>query len=150
MIKLIANEAEMRQFGANIASLLHGGEIIELVGDLGSGKTTFVKGLASGLGISEDVQSPTYTLSREYEVNDNLKLVHYDFYRLESPGIMADDIHENAGRPGVITVVEWAGIVQDFLPIDRLTISIVAPTESTRRLLIESHGIKSMGIMKNL
>lgn len=150
MIKLISNEAEMRQFGTQMASLLRGGEIIELVGDLGSGKTTFVKGLANGLGIKEDVQSPTYTLSREYAVSENLKLVHYDFYRLESPGIMAEDIHENAGKPDVITVVEWAGIVQDILPIDRLTISIVSPTETTRRILIESHGVKSMGIMKSL
>lgn len=140
----------MKQFGTEIADLLKGGEVIELVGDLGSGKTTLVKGIASGLGITEDVQSPSYTISREYKAKNNLKLIHYDFYRLDAPGLMTHDIQENMGDPNVVTVIEWAGIVQNILPIDRLTMSIVAPSETTRRILIESHGIKSMAVAKML
>lgn len=147
---MIHNEAEMRQFGIDLAGLLKGGEIIELIGDLGSGKTTLVKGIAAGLGINEDVQSPSFTISREYKINDNLKLVHYDFYRLENPGLMTHDIQENMGDPKVITVIEWAGIVKNVLPVDRLTMSIVSPTETTRRILIESHGVKSMAVARML
>lgn len=147
---MISNEAEMKQFGFDIAKLLKGGEIIELIGDLGSGKTTLVKGMAKGLGVNEDVSSPSYTLSREYKLANDKRLVHYDFYRLENPGLMANDIHENAGNPNVITVIEWAGIVQDILPIDRLTLSIVSPQETTRRVLIESHGVKSMAVARML
>lgn len=150
MIKLINNEAEMKQFGIDLAGILKGGEIIELIGDLGSGKTTLVKGIAEGLGIEEDVQSPSFTISREYKINDNLRLVHYDFYRLENPGLMTHDIQENMGDPEVITIIEWAGIVKNILPIDRLTMSIVSPTETTRRILIEPHGVKSMAVAKLL
>lgn len=150
MIKDILNEAEMKVFGARIAKLLKGGEIIELVGDVGSGKTTFVKGLASGLGVTEDVQSPSFTISREYKARDGLKLLHYDFYRLDDPGLMAHEIHENVMDHSNITVIEWAGIVQDILPIDRLTMSIVSPTPTTRRILIEAHGIKSIALARTL
>lgn len=150
MIKMIYNEAEMRQFGVDMAKHLKGGEIIELVGDVGSGKTTFVKGLALGLGIKDDVQSPSFTISREYKINDNLTLVHYDFYRLDDPGLMAHEIHEKVGSPNFITVIEWAGIVEEIMPIDRLTLSILSPTKDTRRVLVESHGVTSMGLAKLL
>ena len=148
MIKMIYSEAEMKHFGKQVGGLVKGGEVIELIGDVGSGKTTFVKGLAEGLGITDDVQSPSFTVSREYKVNDNLKLIHYDFYRLENPGLMVHEIHENVGNPGVVTVIEWAGIVQDILPIDRMTMSIMSPTPTTRHILIESHGVKSMALAR--
>jgi len=150
MIRMIYNEAEMKAFGKQFASLVKGGDIIELIGDLGSGKTTFVKGLADGLGVKENVQSPSFTLSQQYETNKQAILVHYDFYRLNDPGILRHEIQDHVGNPEFITVIEWGNIVRDILPVDRLTMNIVAPNENTRRIIVESHGVRSSALAKLL
>lgn len=134
MIIEVANEAETRAFAEQLGRALRGGETIELAGDVGAGKTTFVKGLAGGLDIDEDVQSPSFTISRVYDGRDGLRLVHYDFYRLSDPGIMANELIETVGDPSAITVVEWADIVEGVLPENRLTIRFSAPSESARVL----------------
>lgn len=138
MIIEVANEAETRQFAEKIGRLLRGGETIELVGDVGAGKTTFVKGLAQGLQIDEDVQSPSFTISRVYEARDGLQLAHYDFYRLNDAGIMANELAEAMQDPTTITVIEWADIVEGVLPGDRLTITFTSPSDTQRKL--ELHG----------
>jgi tRNA threonylcarbamoyladenosine biosynthesis protein TsaE len=130
------NETATRTLGEKIGRLLKGGEVIELVGDVGAGKTTFVKGLAVGLAIEETVQSPTFTISRIYDARGGLSLAHYDFYRLNDAGIMADELAETTKDPASITVIEWADIVEGVLPNDRLRITFTAPTETTRRLQI--------------
>ena len=130
----VANEAETRLLGEKLGRLLKGGEIIELVGDVGAGKTTFVKGLARGLVIHEAVQSPSFTISRVYDARDGLLLAHYDFYRLNDAGIMADELAETTQDTTSITVIEWADIVEGVLPAERLRISFTAPTETTRIL----------------
>jgi tRNA threonylcarbamoyladenosine biosynthesis protein TsaE len=128
------NEAETKQFGEKLGQLLRGGEVLQLIGDVGAGKTTFVKGLARGLAVDEDVQSPSFTISRVYSARDDLRLVHYDFYRLQDPGIMADELAETVRDPRAVTVIEWATIVEGVLPKEHLTISFTAPTETMRRL----------------
>ena len=127
---------EMLDFGRIIASRLRGGEVIELVGDVGAGKTTFTKGLAEGLGVQDAVQSPTFTISREYATSGTLHLAHYDFYRLDDAGIMADELAETLADVTNVTVVEWAQTVVEVLPADRLTlhISLVADDENAREL----------------
>ena len=111
---------EMLALGASVGAALHGGEVLELVGDVGTGKTTFTKGLARGLGIDEaDVQSPSFTISRTYAARDGLELHHYDFYRLPDPGIMQYDLAESTGDAKVVTVIEWAETVTDSLPKSR-------------------------------
>ena len=127
---------EMLDFGRTIASRLRGGEVIELVGDVGAGKTTFTKGLATGLGVQDTVQSPTFTISREYATSGTLHLVHYDFYRLDDAGIMADELAETLSESSNVTVVEWAETVAAVLPKDRLTLAInlVADDETAREL----------------
>ncbi|MBC7868637.1 tRNA (adenosine(37)-N6)-threonylcarbamoyltransferase complex ATPase subunit type 1 TsaE [Candidatus Saccharibacteria bacterium] len=146
MIIEVTNEKEMRAFGARLGRHLKGGEVLELVGDVGSGKTTLTKGIAIGLGVDEDVQSPSFTISRVYDARDGLTLAHYDFYRLGHAGIMADELHETILNPRTVTVIEWGGIVEGALPTDRLTLSIVSPTETTRRIIVEAHGLKSRKI----
>jgi tRNA threonylcarbamoyladenosine biosynthesis protein TsaE len=89
--RIINSEIEMKQLGEEIGHSLKGGEVLELIGDVGAGKTTFTKGLAKGLGVAETVQSPSFTISRMYEAGD-LTLSHYDFYRLNDAGIMAMEI----------------------------------------------------------
>lgn len=127
---------EMLAFGRAIASRLRGGEVIELIGDVGAGKTTFTKGLAEALGVQDAVQSPTFTISREYATSSALHLVHYDFYRLDDAGIMADELAETLAEATNVTVVEWAQTVSEVLPADRLTltISLVADDETAREL----------------
>lgn len=111
---------------------LRGGEAIELVGDLGAGKTAFVRGLAEGMGSRDAVRSPSFTLSNRYEAG-KLNLYHFDFYRLGEPGIMRRELAEVLEDPKAAVVVEWAGAVEDIMPVDRLTISIRATGEHDRR-----------------
>ena len=132
MIIEVTGENAMKELGACIGASLKGGEVFELVGDVGAGKTTFVKGLARGLEISDEVQSPSFTISRQYDGRDELQLVHYDFYRLNDPGIMAMEVSEMVHDPQMITVIEWADIVEGVLPDGHHTIRITAPTEATR------------------
>ena len=121
---LIKSDSEMRAFGTKIGQSLRGGEIFELIGDVGAGKTTFVKGLAVGLEIDDDVQSPSFTINRRYDGRDGLTLSHYDFYRLNDAGIMSMEICESLNDPKIITVVEWGESVQDVLPADRIIVRI--------------------------
>jgi tRNA threonylcarbamoyladenosine biosynthesis protein TsaE len=101
---------------------------------VGAGKTTFVKGLAKGLAVDDEVQSPSFTISRVYNGRDDLELVHYDFYRLTDAGIMANELSEMVHDAKVITVVEWADIVEGVLPEGHYTITITAPTETSRKV----------------
>ena len=121
----------MIEFGKEIGSNLEGGSVLELIGDVGAGKTTFTKGLALGLGVLETVQSPTFTISRIYE-GDNLTLSHYDFYRLNDYGIMKMELAENLSDPQNITVVEWAGEMADILPEKHLKLIFESVSEDKR------------------
>jgi tRNA threonylcarbamoyladenosine biosynthesis protein TsaE len=136
--------------GAKLGRLLKGGECIELVGDVGAGKTTLVKGVAQGLEIDETVQSPSFTISRVYDTPRELRLAHYDFYRLHDAGIMADELREAAADAQTITIIEWADIVSGVLPDDHLTITIQATGESDRKLTLEGHGPLSRNLLEQL
>jgi tRNA threonylcarbamoyladenosine biosynthesis protein TsaE len=133
-----------------LARLLQGGEVIELTSDLGGGKTTFVQGLASGLGYEGEVTSPTFTLSRVYKLKNNLELHHYDLYRLGQSGVVGDVLAEDVGDRGIITIIEWAGIVADQLPHDRLRIEFTVTGDTDRLLQISSHGPVSHRLAKGL
>jgi len=130
-----ASAEATEQLGEAIGRALRGGETIELVSDLGGGKTTFVRGLARGFGSSDRVSSPTFTISHEYKAGDRT-LYHFDFYRLHEAGIVADELDEAAHDSQASVVVEWGDIVSDVLPADRLTISIKATAENGRQLTI--------------
>ena len=133
----------MKALGRAIGQALTGSEVIELVGDVGAGKTTLTKGLAEGLVITEPIQSPTFTISRVYDARDGLRLCHYDFYRLGEAGIMGDEISEMMQEDLTITVIEWAGAVNEVLPSDRLVITITATTETERQLEVTANGTHS-------
>ena len=88
---IIHSEQEMLNYGHDFAA--NNPHIIELVGDVGAGKTTFVRGLAKGLGIEDPITSPSFTISKSYALPKNQGyLIHYDFYRLPDPGIMLEDL----------------------------------------------------------
>lgn len=98
---------------------------MELVGDVGAGKTTFIKGVAVGLGVDEDVQSPSFTISRVYQARDSLSLHHYDFYRLEEPGVVSYELEESLNEPGAVTAIEWGESVAKVLPPHHIRMEFV-------------------------
>lgn len=131
------SEQAMRELGETLGERLKGGEVIELIGDVGAGKTTLTKGIAKGLGVTEDVQSPSFTLSRVYEAANSLQLAHYDFYRLSDPGILADELVDTMGQSDTITIIEWADIVEGVLPEGHIMIHITSPSETRRHVVIK-------------
>lgn len=150
MFKEIKNESEMKVFGGIVGTFLEGGDFIELVGDVGSGKTTLTKGIALGMGVEDNVQSPSFTINRVYSGHNDLTLTHYDFYRLNDAGIMANELQESVADKDMVTIIEWAGVVGDILPVDRLTIQITSPTENDRRLSISAGGKNSNELLQKI
>jgi tRNA threonylcarbamoyladenosine biosynthesis protein TsaE len=146
----IRSEQAMKEFGAKLGSLLNGSEVIELVGDVGAGKTTFVRGLAEGMGIEETVQSPSFTINRVYDAANNKRLSHYDFYRLEEVGIMANELDEAVHDSETVVVVEWANAVAAVLPDERLTLGIIASGESERNVEISAQGERALLLQKEI
>ena len=131
---LIHSETEMLEYGKQLGESLVAPSVLELLGDVGAGKTTLVRGIAKGLGIKEDVTSPSFTISKEYQ-GKKYRLVHYDFYRLGDPGIMSEDLAEAIADQNTITIIEWGNTVQDILPESRKIIEIKYIDENTRELI---------------
>ena len=129
---ILATESDTKQLGARIGRLVRGGEMIELIGDVGAGKTTFTKGLGEGLRVDDDVQSPTFTISREYKARDGLELHHYDFYRLSDPGVVSYELAESVANPHAITVVEWGETTRDVLPAHRVVVQLRHGVDESR------------------
>ncbi len=127
-----SSEATER-LGKHVGRALRGGEIIELVSDLGGGKTTFVRGLAEGAGSDDVVGSPTFTISKFYKAK-KLDIHHFDFYRLAEAGVVAEQLAEASQDPQAVVVVEWGDIVQHVLPKERLTITIRQMPTGSRRI----------------
>ena len=98
------------EIGRKIGMSLKGGEVVELISDLGGGKTTLVRGIAAGAGSRDKVSSPTFTLSKVYSAN-TFQIIHYDFYRLQDPGLMEFELAEALVDKQEVLIVEWANIV---------------------------------------
>lgn len=119
-----------------IGSLLKAGDMIAYRGGLGAGKTTFTRGIASGLGLGDCVSSPTFALVNEYR-GENITLYHFDMYRiqtedgLESTGFFDYPFDEN------IAVIEWSENITDFLPKSTIYITINNISENDREIIIE-------------
>lgn len=142
--------ADTQKLAQKLGKLLRGGDVIELVSDLGGGKTTFTQGLARGLGYSGPVTSPTFALNQIYRLKPHLELHHYDLYRLGFAGAVGDELAEDLADPEVITVIEWADIAKDDLPQDRLSIALDVTAETGRRLMFASGGQRSDQILEAL
>lgn len=131
------NEYDTIELAQNLESEKFPNMIICLTGDLGSGKTVFAKGFANALGISEVVNSPTFTIIKEY-LEGEMPLYHMDVYRLDGN---TDDIgiEEYFHKNGVV-IIEWAETIKDILPKERLEISFKIVDENKRVLLIKPFG----------
>jgi len=127
---------DTEQLALAIGQQLKGGEVIELVSDLGGGKTTFVRGLAKGFGSDDKVASPTYTISKVYK-HGQLELHHFDFYRLQEAGLVSHELAEVIDDPSCTVVVEWGEVVHDVLPETRMKLAIIKTGEESRILNVE-------------
>jgi len=106
-----------------LAANVHGGETIELSSDLGGGKTTFTRFFGQALGAKDDISSPSFTVQNIYRLDEG-ELHHFDFYRLDDAGIVAGSLEESIYESDILTVIEWANIVEGVLPVDTLRIAI--------------------------
>lgn len=130
------SEEETLKLASRLALFLKPGDVITLEGELGTGKTLFTKGIASGLGVRQVVTSPTFTIVKEYD--GELPLYHMDVYRLEhsDEDIGFSEYFEGNG----VTVVEWAQFIEYYLPTDRLNIEIKYLDETSRLIIFNPQG----------
>lgn len=115
MRKVIQNELDTKRFGIKLAQKLKPGDIVALIGDLGTGKTYLTKSIAEGLGITEMITSPTFTIVREY-ISGRIPLYHFDVYRLSSPEEMYELGYEEYFFGQGVCVIEWADKIMDLIP----------------------------------
>lgn len=133
-LALSSDSAEMtEQIAASIGARLRGGEVLELISDLGGGKTTFTRGLAKGAGSHDVVASPTFTISKVY-ATPTVEIHHFDFYRLPDAGLITHEVEDLLGDPQVVLVVEWGGAVQHVLPAKKVNIEILRTGDDSRSL----------------
>ena len=142
-MKLISDSREQTlELGRLIGAILERGDIVALIGELGSGKTCLTQGMAKGLGVEENVPvvSPTFTLINEYP--GKIPLIHLDVYRLSGPRDLEDMGYEEYFEGGGIVVIEWAEKIRDILPAKTLFISMRYIDENTREMILEGPGEK--------
>jgi len=132
----VDSEQSMLDLGKSFAGRIKRPAVIELVGDVGVGKTTLVRGLAEWLGVTEAVTSPSFTISKAYALPDGGRLVHYDFYRLNDPGLMAEDLEENLADKRNVVVIEWGESVGEILPEERMRVEIKYNEDGTREVTL--------------
>lgn len=132
------NERETIELAQNFESEKFPNMIICLDGELGSGKTVFTKGIANALGIQESITSPTFTIIKEYE--GELPLYHMDVYRLNGD-VDGTGIEEYFTKGGVV-MIEWADMIKDILPKERLEIKFRVAGENKRVLILKPYGQK--------
>ena len=114
---------ETIKFAADMAAKAEPGEVFTLTGDLGVGKTVFAKGFAKGLGVTEPVTSPTFTIVQEY-LSGRLPFYHFDVYRIGDPDEMEETgFYHYLDRGGVV-LIEWAELIEDILPSPRTAIKL--------------------------
>jgi tRNA threonylcarbamoyladenosine biosynthesis protein TsaE len=124
---------ETLALAARVGSILRPGDVVALCGDLGVGKTVFAKGIARGLGVVDEVVSPTFTLVREYDAP--VPLVHVDVYRLDHFQELYDVGFDELVGGGSVTVVEWGDRVGAMLPVERLEVCMRQGDRDDDRLL---------------
>lgn len=134
----------MRDRGAHIARCCRPGDLLILSGDLGAGKTTFVQGMGAGLGVTEQITSPTFVIARVYPTSVGPDLVHVDAYRLGS-SLELDDLDLDSDLGAAITVVEWGEGKVEQLSEDRVVITIArsdSDDDETRVMSVAGFGAR--------
>ena len=134
--KITNSPQETRDLGQRIASNFKGREILALFGELGSGKTTFVQGVASGLGIKQNITSPSFVLMNQYQIPERkIRLCHFDFYRLrKGKNLSPADLTDYLGKKEYICLIEWADRVTELLPKETIKINFNYLDEKKRKI----------------
>jgi tRNA threonylcarbamoyladenosine biosynthesis protein TsaE len=150
MLKIISKSADQTyKLGESLGKVIQQGDIICLTGDLGAGKTAFTKGIGIGLDIKEFITSPTYTIINEY--NGRIPLFHFDVYRLEGVEEMYELGYEEYFFGDGAVVIEWADIVKDIIPQERLWITILrGKEEDNREIIFDASGDRYQKVIKEL
>jgi tRNA threonylcarbamoyladenosine biosynthesis protein TsaE len=143
------SEDQTLEAGQQIAALLRPGDVVALIGELGAGKTRFVKAVAHACGVPlDEVNSPTFTLIHEYE--GRVRIRHCDTYRLRTAEEFADLSLDELFAPDGIALVEWADRVVEYLPRDRLEIRIAIDSPTERTIELTATGKRSRQILLQL
>jgi tRNA threonylcarbamoyladenosine biosynthesis protein TsaE len=129
------SEQETEALGARLAGQLPGGAVVAMYGDLGAGKTAFVRGMARGLGLDCRVSSPTFTIINEYL--GERELIHFDMYRLSGADELFDIGWEDYLARGAVCAVEWSENVQDAFFGDEIRVTIEKLSDTDRKITIE-------------
>jgi tRNA threonylcarbamoyladenosine biosynthesis protein TsaE len=134
---ITSSEEETENIGKTLAMSLSKGDSVLLRGNLGAGKTVFSRGFARGLGITEPVSSPTYTIVQEYELPDGGRLYHLDLYRISGVNAaLAFGVDEFLDDPQGISLIEWPDRIDGILPENAICVEIEHLSDSERRLTI--------------
>ena len=129
------SQLETEEVGRKLAEKLPGGSVVAMYGDLGAGKTAFVRGMAKGMGLSCRVSSPTFTIVNEYL--GERELIHFDMYRLSSADELFDIGWEDYLSRGAVCAVEWSENVQDAFFGDEVVVRIEKLNDTDRKITIE-------------
>jgi tRNA threonylcarbamoyladenosine biosynthesis protein TsaE len=147
---ILDNVDKTMELGEKLGKLVRAGDVICLNGDLGTGKTHFVKGLAKGLGITDYITSPTFTIVNEY--SGRLKLFHFDVYRVDDPDEISAIGFDEYIFSDAVSIIEWSKFIQELIPEDSLNITIEKLPEkgdNFRKITIESDSRKFDYIKEN-
>ena len=132
---ITTSESETEALGARLAASLPGGSVVAMYGDLGAGKTAFVRGMARGMGLQVRVSSPTFTIVNEYL--GQRELIHFDMYRLSGADELFDIGWEDYLRRGAVCAVEWSENVEDAFFGDEIRVRIEKLSDTGRKITIE-------------
>lgn len=138
----INNVEDTVEIGKQLGERVRPGDIICINGDLGTGKTHFTKGIALGLGVSENITSPTFTIVNEYE-SGRLKLYHFDVYRVNDPDEIDNIGFDEYIFSNGVSVIEWSNYIDELIPKDYIDINISKlpkSGENYRKIVIIPHG----------
>ena len=140
MMEYLTNSArETEELGERLAEKLRPGDVVAYTGDLGAGKTAFTRGLARGLGVTDRVTSPTFTIVNEYE-GGRLPLFHFDLYRMESPEELFDIGWEDYLARGGVCAVEWSEHAAGAFDQEPIRVDIRRGAEDGQRIVAIENG----------
>lgn len=146
LVLILSSPRETDSFGQTIGTVLRGGDVLALVGELGAGKTALVRGIVAGLGGSvAAVTSPTFMLVHEYQ--GRLPLIHLDLYRLRRAAEAEAIGLTTCFSDKTVTAIEWADRFPDLLPVDRLNVQLIHRTRTTRMARLEARGAEARSLL---
>lgn len=140
-----ATVEQTREWGKQLGARLRGGDVVALIGDLGSGKTAFAQGVGESLEVTDYMTSPTFTFQQEYSgqlqgtgTKAKIRLIHMDLYRLERSEEVEVIGVEDSFTEDAVCLIEWPAIAEDYLPDNRLDVEILGSGESSREIIFRA------------